>query len=121
MPATRGGGSFALVWNAALGGVSIDGLLASGAPLYALLALADVVGVACLVRLRRRRTKLAAAKAWTEPLDLVTLRERMRVVDPEPQTSHLPQTREILDELHRRQPKAGDGRISGVAGSSRRR
>jgi hypothetical protein len=102
-----------------MAGFSIDGLLASSAPLYALLVLADIVGVAFLIRLRRRRAKLAAARAWTEPLDLQTLRLRMRIVDPQPQ-SPLPQTRELLDALHGRELK-DNPRISGVAGSSRRR
>jgi hypothetical protein len=93
---------------------------ATDALLSALLVAAAVAGIALSIRIRRRR-RLARAYAWTEPLDLQTLQSRMRIVEQEPAT-HLPQTRGLLDELHRR--KSGDGasaRVSGVAGASRRR
>jgi hypothetical protein len=112
--------SVPIVWNVALP-ISLDGLLASEPALYALLLLADAVGLALLLRLRRRRAMLAIAQAWTEPLDLETLRQRMRIVEPESRPSHLPQTRELLDELRGRETRARTHGISGVAGSSRRR
>ena len=109
------------MWGVAPAGISIDGLLASDLPLYALLLLTDVVGVGLLIRIRRRRVRLAAANAWTEPLDLLTLRARMRIEDDAPARTHLPQTRELLDELHRRQSADRAAPVSGVAGSARRR
>ena len=99
---------------------SLETFLTSDAALYALLTLSDVVGVGLLVRIRRRRVRRAAANAWTEPLDLQTLRSRMRIADDDPRESHLPQTRELLDELHRREADRKTP-ISGVAGSTRRR
>src|SRR2546423_14500307 len=85
-----------------------------------LLVPAGIIAVALVLGLRRRRNALAAARAWTEPLDLATLRSRMRIVEPATETPHLPQTRELLDQLHRQ--ATGDApRASGVAGSSRRR
>jgi hypothetical protein len=107
------------VWNEVLG-LSLEWLVGGGA-LYAALLLVDVVGVMVLIRIRRRRAKFAAAHAWTEPLDLATLRLRMRIVEPDAQAAHLPQTRDLLDELHRRESRDKSTGISGVAGSSRRR
>jgi hypothetical protein len=95
-----------------------DALVAGHAGLYAVLLLTDVVGLALVIRSRRRRSRRAAARAWTEPLDLETLKARMHIADDEPRTRQLPQTRELLEELRRREATS---RISGVAGSSRRR
>jgi len=79
-----------------------------------------VAAVALLLRARRRRLQLAAAHAWTEPLDLQTLRARMRIVEPEAQATGLRHTRELLDDLRRQRTDVGPG-FGGIAGSSRRR
>lgn len=100
--------------------MSIGGLVVPDLLLYAVLIASEALAVALLVGARRRRTKLAAAGAWTEPLDLETLRRRMRIVDPDP-PRQLPQTRQLLDELRRREPEDRSAGTGGVAGSSRRR
>lgn len=107
------------MWSGALVS-SINVLLAGDGLLYLFLLFADIAGLALLIRCRRRRAKLAAAQAWTEPLDLDTLRTRMRIVEPETRSTQLPRTRELLDEI-RRQKTEPSARVSGVAGSSRRR
>jgi len=108
-----------IVWNGALSGL-IDPFFSGGGALYGLLILAEVAAVALLLRARRRRLQLAAAHAWTEPLDLQTLRARMRTVEPEAQATGLRHTRELLDDLRRQRTDVGPG-FGGIAGSSRRR
>ncbi|OLC53348.1 MAG: hypothetical protein AUH85_14365 [Chloroflexi bacterium 13_1_40CM_4_68_4] len=97
---------------------SIESFFAGEGILYAVLVLAEIVAVALLISARRRRARFAAAHASTEPLDLLTLRARMRIVEPVERSGQLPLTRELLADLRRQKAEAGFG---GVAGSSRRR
>jgi hypothetical protein len=76
---------------------------------------AAAAGVMFLVSRRRER---AGAAAWTEPLDLATL--RLRIASPE-RVAAAPQlpvtkTRQLLDEMSQHRA----ARASGVAGTSRR-
>src|SRR5919201_6553371 len=108
-------GSFAGMWSGAID--ALQAALSAGGPqLYVLvvgllLVMAEAAGVALLIRLRQRRARLAAAQAWTEPLDLQTLRQRVGATELARGSAERSRTRELLDDLH----AAGERRSSAPA------
>jgi hypothetical protein len=64
-----------------------------------------------------RRQRRALAEAWTEPLDLETLRRRIAIPDRVAPEQPATKTRQLLDEVRDQR----SARVNGIAGASRRR